>query len=262
MSKLEISSMTVSDFNKLHYHQNMSVCEIAETYDTYPNKVRRAAKKLGATIRNKQEAQKIALQTGRQSHPTKGKVRSDEVKIKISESIAKSWENLPEEEKERRAEMAQQQYANMTVEQRKNLRTKAHEGIIKASKFGSKLEKEILGWLTEKGFQVVFHKNHMVGNEKMHIDIMLPKMMTIIEIDGPSHSRPIWGTEQLKKSQNADNRKDGILLNRGFFIIRVSQEKDLTKKNTRDILIELEKVLSNINGNPAKQKQRRFTIGV
>ena len=249
-------------FNKLHHQDNMSVYEIAEHFNTYPNKIRRHAKKLGANIRNKSEAQKTALATGRQQHPTKGTVRDESVKIKISESVAEVWDTMPAKEKKRRVQLAKDQWSEMTDQDKQNLQDKAYIGIRKAAKYGSKLEVAILEWLVDQGYQITFHKQHIIGNEKMHLDMVIRDLTIAIEIDGPSHFQPIWGKDKLVKSQAADNKKDGLLLNAGFSIIRIRQEKDLTKKLVRDILYELESVLEKIkNKKNPKLGTRRFVIG-
>ena len=52
---------------------NQSWGEIAKNLETYPNKVRRDATKLGVVSRDKSQAQKTAIQQGRHEHPTAGK---------------------------------------------------------------------------------------------------------------------------------------------------------------------------------------------
>lgn len=44
--------------HKYYIEENKSFQEIADMYDTYPNRIRRDAKKLGIKIRSKSEAQK------------------------------------------------------------------------------------------------------------------------------------------------------------------------------------------------------------
>ena len=262
MSKSLKTLFTLSQFNKLHHDKQMSIYQIAEKYDTYPNKVRRHAQKLGANIRNKSQAQKVALKTGRQTHPTKGKTRDESVKIKISESIADVWESMPTKEKKRRSKLASDQWKNMTDKQKQHLQDSAYLGIRNASKNGSKLEIEILEWLVDQGYKTTFHKQHIIGNEKMHLDILLHDFMVAIEVDGPSHFQPIWGQEKLKKSQEADDRKDGVLLGAGYSIIRIMQKKEVTKKLVRDIIYKLEDVLSQIEKKKDRRRgTRRFVIG-
>ncbi len=96
------------------YRENKSTYEIAKDLGTYPNKIRRILIKNGEEVRDKSKAQKVALETGRHKHPTKGKIRTDEEKIKISDGMALHWENMDDEEKERRSSQAKKQWEEMT----------------------------------------------------------------------------------------------------------------------------------------------------
>ncbi len=65
---------------KLYEKENKSFADIANEYETYANKIRRDAIKYDIKIKNKSEAQKSALATGKTKHPTKGKKRTKEEK--------------------------------------------------------------------------------------------------------------------------------------------------------------------------------------
>ena len=79
---------------KLYVKKQKSFDDIAQMYDTYPNKIRRDAKKFNIPIRSRSEAQKNALDSGRTRHPTKGTIRSQQTKEKIGMSLLKSWESM------------------------------------------------------------------------------------------------------------------------------------------------------------------------
>src|SRR5688500_222088 len=92
------------------YHvRELSIRDMAKECDTYPNKIRRALIKEGVRRLTKSEAQTRALRLGRHQHPTKGRKRTELVKVKISEGVAKAWENMDEQERERRVLLAKQQ---------------------------------------------------------------------------------------------------------------------------------------------------------
>jgi very-short-patch-repair endonuclease len=57
------------------------------------------------------------------------------------------------------------------------------------------------------------------------VDIFLPEVGFAIEIDGVSHHQPVWGEEVLQKTQLADSKKNGELLNNGISVVRVRNEK-------------------------------------
>ena len=79
--------------------KKMSWISIAKELSTYPNKVRREARRLGIESRDKSSAQRVALKEGRSEHPTEGTERSEATKIKISDSQGKVWDSLTEREK-------------------------------------------------------------------------------------------------------------------------------------------------------------------
>jgi very-short-patch-repair endonuclease len=54
----------------------------------------------------------------------------------------------------------------------------------------------------------------------------IPSLKTIIEVDGPSHFLPIWGEEKLRKQIKADVNKTGLILSKGYVIIRIKNLAD------------------------------------
>lgn len=212
------------------YDEGKSTYEIAEKYHTYPNKVRRLLKKAGKVIRSKGEAQANALREGRHKHPTKGQQRSESVKEKISKSMETNWKNMSDKDKKKKSELAKEQWENKTLEEKTIFRQKAAKAICKASKEGSKLEKGLTFNLRKNGYVVEFHKEALVVQENLQVDLYLPELKTVIEIDGPTHFLPIWGEDNLARHQRADAKKSGLLLTGGFVLIRV---KNLCKVTSR-----------------------------
>jgi len=138
----------------------------------------------------------------------------------------------------------------MSDEDKANLRKLAAEAVRKASKEGSKIEKFIYEGLTKLGYEVIFHKRGLVVNDKLEVDLFLPNIKTAIEIDGPAHFLPIWGEESLQRNIRSDAQKAGLLINRGFVILRVKNIiRNLSQKNMRDtlngIVVELKKIEKN-----------------
>ncbi len=233
--------------NRAYHTELASYAQIAQIVGTYPNKIRRDAKILGCDKpRDKSQAQSIALKSGRHKHPTKGTKRSEDTKFKISESVAKSWDNLTVEERQERSDIGKKQWDNMSREEKINFKNAAGKAIREAAKSGSKLERYIHSQLIKHGYEVEFHKEHFIVNERLQIDLFLPKMKIAIEVDGPSHFSPIWGIKTLKRNQRADNEKTGLLLSRGLVFIRIQQTKSLSQKYKRDVLTRLLTVLENI----------------
>ena len=220
---------------------------ISEKLGTYPNKVRRALKFLGVDLKSKSEAQSNALKSGRHKHPTKGRKRTEEERIKISEGMANHWENMSEEERDRRIALAKKQWEEMTENEKSELRSMAAEAVRRASQEGSKIEKFLKEGLTSEGYDVIFHMKGLIPAENLEVDLFVPSLKTAIEIDGPAHFLPIWGETNLQRHIRADAQKAGLLINRGFAIKRVKNLiKNLSAKNMRDVLnsiiVELKKI--------------------
>lgn len=246
----------------LYQDENKSTYEIAELLNTYPNKIRRILKKHGCILKTRGEAQKNGLQTGRIGHPTMGKTRSQQEKVKISSSMVDYWENLDNEERERRSKLAKENWDELSEEQKDRLRQSAIENIRKAGKEGSKIEKTILKRLTNSGFRVEFHKKNLIANEKLEIDLYLPDLKTIIEIDGPSHFFPVWGDEKLQKQIKADAQKSGLILSKGFVIIRVKVLGFISLKKQEDVIVEIVNNLKKIESNFPSRSQRYIEVEI
>lgn len=230
---------------ELYNDQNYSTYQIAKDLNTYPNKIRRILIRHGYTLKDRSSAQKVALETGRSKHPTKGRQRSKEEKMQISTKLVEHWEQMSEHEKNERAEVAKKNWANMTEEQREAMRSKGVAAIRAAASEGSKLEKFFKERLEEAGFLVEIHKL-LIPAENLEIDLYIPELKTIIEVDGPSHFFPIWGEEKLQKQMNADLRKSGVMLSKGYAVIRVKSlgQESLAKREQliEEVLDHLSKI--------------------
>lgn len=236
-----------------YWKQEKSIHVIADTLGTYPNKVRRAILACYPKLRDKGEAQVAALKSGTSKHPTKGRTRSEAEKNNISSSIAKKWEGISDEERGRRVKAAQKRWKKIPKEKRKMMSLLAAEGVRKAAKEGSSLEKFLLDELTIRGYNILFHSEALEGTTKMHVDLLVPESKTAIEIDGPSHFLPIWGDESLANHQKWDKEKNAILLKNGFNVIRVKlYVNTISRHNRNEVLSQLE---SHLTGLTTKSSQ-------
>lgn len=229
------------------YNGGASPYEIAEKFGTYTNKIRRMLIKDGVKLRDKSEAQKSAIATGRAKHPTEGKERTDAEKLAISSSAVKYWEDMPEEERESRVEKSKEAWKAISPVKKDAMRKKAAAEIRKAAKSGSKLEKEVQKMLIRGGYRYEAHKKDLIPTQKLEIDLFVPSLRTIIEVDGLSHFEPIWGEEQFAKQVQFDAQKDGIVLGKGFKVIRIenlSGSMALAKlaKLEKDLMLVLEEI--------------------
>jgi very-short-patch-repair endonuclease len=266
MIKYNNSYDTLSDekkkevIEKLYLQENKSLSDIAKVYNTYPNKIRRDAKSFNIPLRNKSEAQKNALNIGNHKHPTKGTKRPQETKDKIGAKVLDNWSNLTDAELASRKEKAKQNWEAMSTDQRANMLHSANTAVRLTSKIGSKLEKYILEFLLNNNIKVDFHKEQTLSNTKLQIDLFLPMINTAIEIDGPSHFLPVWGDDTLKKNIVYDNKKQGLILGRGWVLIRIKQQKDFSKSRAKIIAEKLLPILEQINTKFPEPDDRLFNI--
>lgn len=205
-------------------------------------------------MKTKSDAQKLALDSGRFTHPTKGKKRNDAVKSKISASMAESWNQISDEEKKKRSEKAKANWDNLTESDKKALQDSAHAAIRVSAKEGSKLEKYVYEHLMHSQFQVIFHKKELIPNNRLEVDIFVTDKKTAIEIDGPSHFLPIWGEDKLLKTQASDMQKAGLLNGYGYHLIRIKQVvKNVSAFQSKRAVEQLAETLNNIDVNGAPQ---------
>ena len=208
-------------WNEEYHKKNKSLATLAIEHATYPNKLRRLFIKLGVSLKDKSEAQRDALNSGRAKHPTEGKPRSKEVRKQIGEKLSENWTNLDPKEKDRRIQMTKDYWAAMPDAEKRNLQNKAVEAVRKTGKNGSRLERHLWHQLTLKGLVVEFHKTNLLPNTTMHVDLYLPEIYTVIEVDGPTHFLPIWGEEDLLKKQASDWEKTAAITTSGRYVVRV-----------------------------------------
>jgi len=241
-------------FIEKEYTQNKkSFKDVAALSNTYANKIRRDAKKFNIKIRDKSEAQKNALQSGKTKHPTHGTKRTSETKQKIGMSVLQSWSTINEQELNIRKQKAKLNWENKTEEEKKYILNQANTAVREAGKTGSKLEKFLLEKLLADGFVVEFHKEQSILNTKLQIDLFIPKLNVAIEVDGPSHFAPVWGDQALNKNKKYDDKKTGLIIGKGLFLIRVKQTRDFSKARGSLIFQKLESLLRDIENNNISQ---------
>lgn len=138
---------------------------------------------------------------------------------------------------------------------------KANKAVRLASKNGSKLEKFLLNALLDEGFEVEFHKEQALANTKLQIDLFLPTINTSIEVDGPSHFKPVWGQDVLNRNINYDNKKTGLMIGKGMVVIRVKQTKDFSQSRAAIIWDKLKDILLGIEKKFPTPDNRIINIG-
>jgi very-short-patch-repair endonuclease len=244
-----------------YLQKERSTYDIAVECKTYPNRIRRLLKKYHIPLRDKSEAQVAALQSGRHKHPTKGNKRPEDIRIKISEGVARAWSRLDPIEKQKRINTAKEQWEMMTDAQRERFRKLAAEAVRKAAEEGSALEKFFLVELIRHGYSPDFHRTHIVSNERLHIDLFLSELKVAIEVDGPAHFFPIWGEDNLAKHLTTDSEKTGLILAQGYVLIRIKNLlKNISKIQYRKVLTKLLDTLKSIQEHFPEPSHRLIEI--
>lgn len=247
-------------YNECYHDANMSWAEIAKMIGTYPNKVRRDAQQLGVKSRSKSDAQKVAISEGRHEHPTEGKSQSAATRAKISESQGKVWDQLTQKERNERSEIGREAWNKKTPDERASFFKRSQEAIQEASRNGSKAENFLFEKLSKDGYRVDKHKEHILQNEKLHIDLYVPSCRTAIEVDGPLHFEPVFGEDRLEKRMAADQQKNGLVLSSGMVLIRVKLTKRESQRYMREILSSVREILTQVQAKFPPEHERYFEV--
>ena len=251
------------NFNRVAemYLSGMSTHAIAEVFDTYPNKIRRLLLQNGFELRSKSDAQSLAISSGRTKHPTKGTKRTAEERMKISKRLCETWENMPPEEKSRRSEIARKNYHALTEEQKEDMQRKGLRAVCEASRKGSKAELFLLDYLQSRGYDVILHDKDLLEGS-FECDLHLPELKVVIEIDGKKHREAWFGQEQLDMGIAFDNKKDKLLTDMDYTLIRIKytlKNASLYKHNTmsenvHSLITKIENDMESFSGKILHQE--------
>ena len=122
------------------------------------------------------------------------------------------------------------------------------------------MEKYLFDFLTSMDLRVEKHKEHILQNEKFHIDLYVPECRTAIEVDGPMHFEPIRGEEKLQQRMAADSQKNGLILSAGMVLIRVKLYKRDSQRQYRKTSDAVLNLIKNIKKNFPSKNERYFEI--
>jgi very-short-patch-repair endonuclease len=247
-------------YEKKYRDEGLSWRGIGELIGANHNKVRRDAQKLGIKSRDKSQAQKVALEAGRSEHPSEGKERSEETKAKISESMGEAWDNVSDAERRRRADLAKKQWEEMPEDKKALMRKNNIAAIQETSKTGSQFEKYLAEGLTKAGYTVLCHREHLLKNGNLHLDLFLPSLKIVVEVDGPSHSKNVWGSQALKRTKQTDRQKDALVLLEGLVLIRVAQTQRISQRFMRRKLESLLETIDEVRTKFPEPEERLIRI--
>lgn len=226
------------EIRQMYEVDKKSLRQIAKVYKTYALAIYRVLVHIGVDVRDKSDAAKEALASGRAIHPTAGKTLSEETKEKIGQSVANAWDNMPEQKREAISEKHKEIWENKSDEAKLELSKKSHKAIAASAVEGSKMERYLLTAINQAGYDCQPHVK-ILQNHNLEVDLCLPNLKIAIELDGPSHFSPIWGDEIFQKTQAADREKNGLLALNGYKVIRVIYTKGHVSKILQKKTLEL-----------------------
>ena len=250
-----------SFIQQMYWDLSLGFADISKIIGSYPNRIRRDAGKYGIQIRTRGEAQKLALATGRHTHPTEGKKLSDKTKNQIGSKVSKSWNSASKDEKNRRKQMSKERWDAMPQAQKDDMQKAAGNAIRLAAKEGSKLEKFLHKVLIEGGYRTSCHREHMIKNEKMHIDLFCDEIDLAIEVDGPSHFRKIWSDKGFERQKQSDRVKNGLLQGKDLVVVRIQQKGELTRQFTDKVEMQILEVAARIAAKKPPIGERLIFLG-
>lgn len=241
-------------------YQTKSYEQIAKELGTYQMKVVRIAKKFGIKSKSHSDAQSQYL-IKTDNHPTRGKQRSDETKRKISRNQTIANLMASDEQIQAKKQRARDRWNQKTDQEKKEMCQKAVKGSHRAAKEGSRLEKFLIKQLTLAGYKAEQHREEVLPSGRMHLDIFIPSLNTVIEINGIAHYRPVWGEEVLQRTRASDKEKQGLLLVAGFAFIEIVDMSDrISFAQMQDIWDQLKTILLKISSTHLKYHERYFIV--
>jgi very-short-patch-repair endonuclease len=186
-------------------------------------------------------------------HPTKNKKIDEDTKHKISKTQVKRWENLSEAKLNIFKQKAKERWDSMSPEAQYELHRKAGQKLRQASIEGSAAEKYLYSVLQKHGYDVIMHKKGIGG--EYEVDLFIKDLNIAIEIDGPQHFLPIFGNDVLQKNIKYDSVKNGLLLSKGYFVIRVKYlAKKISLKIKRNLWAKVKECLDSIENGTYSSK--------
>ena len=211
------------DFLHKHYvTDKKSTVAIAKMLGCYPEQVRRALKKYHIPVRTKSTASRNFYdQCGINSR--KGYEFSQQEKDDASINAKNWW--LSDESEEARAKISKSSksmWDGKTKSEKAEVVARLHQACRIASQEGSKAEKKIAEILnTRYGYKVLTGVTELAGIGNLEVDIALPELGIIIEVDGITHFEDVYSDNRYERAQEHDAKKNDIMNGAGWSVIRV-----------------------------------------
>ena len=272
MGRTVAHDIPVKDLQYAYTTEGKSTVQIAREYgiffaDGRPNHsaVQRMLKRYGIQTRDKSLAQVVALELGTAEHPTEGKARTDEEKLKIGKTLIENFDKLDEKEKERRTKGVKEFWANKdNKEKHIEVRARIGQQLKKAVAEGTFLEKTLVKNLSDWGYRVEVHSSGgFLSGTGLEADLVIwgKGINVVMEVDGPHHYSTKFmnkGVEKLAQTIHTDMKKNGqILKNDNVWMVRMLYPYGNETTYVTIALQKLHEVLEYI-----RQKQKLGKVSV
>jgi hypothetical protein len=245
-----------------YVRKERSIYDISDGVDVYPNLIRRALLAHSIPRRDLSEAQKVALKTGRQAHPTEGRSRTKQERDAIAGGQERAWQNATPESLERRRERARGQWAAMSDEERQRSVGRAQEATRAASVTGSRLAMLVAERLREDGFEAHVNRPVTSGGQTVRADVYLPVERIAVEVLGPAFHRPIWGEGEHARTLEAAARKLDVLRSAGTVITLRYRDRLTRGRRLQALDRTLAAVIEAASTAPPNRAWRIFDIDI
>ena len=199
-----------------------STVSISKELGIFPEQCRRALKKFKIPIRSRSKASKNFYEKGGQNS-RKGYKFSEEEKKQAAINSKEYWLSEDSERAREKISKASKKYwKTVSKAEKKEIIAKLHQACRKASQEGSKAQLTLATILAEDyDYFVQTGFVQLAGIGDLEVDILLPNEGIAIEVDGITHFEQIYSDNRYERAQEADKRKNKILIDSGWTVLRV-----------------------------------------
>jgi hypothetical protein len=216
------NQLTAEFLHTYYVQQQKSTVEISKMTETYPEQVRRALKKYNIPVRSRSKASRNFYENGGEN-ARKGYKFTEQEK-EVASLIAKEFwlSGDSSEARKKISKSSKKMWENVSDEEKKEIVARLHQACRLASINGSKTQIHIAELLQNKyGYEVLTGVTQLVGIGNLEVDIALPAKSIVIEVDGITHFDDVYSDNRFERAQEHDARKNNILNQAGWSVIRV-----------------------------------------
>lgn len=209
-------------------------------------------------VRSKSEAQKLYAE--KHGHQRVGTTHTEDSKIAISDTMRDFFDSPDgDEARKKMSEARKLEWEKMTPSEKANsvnqLKIANREAL--KSGDGSKFENFIAEGLSHSGFNIEQRTDAYTPGNHFHVDIAIKDKALVIEIDGPTHWKDIYGQAKLDMVERQDAEKDAMLHGVGFDVLRVQDDSgNVSRARLMRVLDKVNEIVNRPNRQPTTFKVR------